>query len=112
MSELPEKREKTGIVLTVIHSILLAGYAAFFASFLIEYIPNPQAIGVVAFLLVYLVYGSPAPVVFGIVEIIRAATHRIHRKAEWITYLAFLVFYIAIVVTLIILGQNGSSSAA
>ena len=112
MSELPEKRGTTGIVLTVIYSILLAGYAAFFASFLIEYIPNPQAIGVVAFLLVYLVYGSPAPVVFGIAEIVRAATHRIHRKAEWITYLAFLVFYIAIVVTLIILGQNGSASAA
>ena len=112
MSELPEKRGVTGIVLTVIHSILLTGYVAFFASFLIEYIPNPQAIGVVAFLLVYLVYGSPAPVVFGIAEIVRAATHRIHRKAEWITYLAFLVFYIAIVVTLIILGQNGSSSAA
>ena len=112
MSELPEKRGVTGIVLTVIHSLLLAGYAAFFASFLIEYIPNPQAIGVVAFLLVYLVYGSPAPVVFGIAEIVRAATHRIHRKAEWITYLAFLVLYIAIVVTLIILGQNGSSSAA
>ena len=112
MSEFPDKRGVTGIVLTVVHSVLLAGYAAFFASFLIEYIPNPQAIGVVAFLLVYLVYGSPAPVVFGIAVIIRAATHRIHRKAEWITYLAFLIFYIAIVVTLIILGQNGSSSAA
>ena len=112
MSEFPEKRGVTGIVLTVVHSVLLAGYAAFFASFLIEYIPNPQAIGVVAFLLVSLVSGSPAPVVFGIVEIIRAATRRIHRKAEWITYLAFLVLYIAIVVTLIILGQNGSSSAA
>ena len=112
MSELPEKRGVTGIVLTVIHSLLLAGYAAFFASFLIEYIPNPQAIGVVAFLLVYLVYGSPAPVVFGIAEIVRAATDRVHRKAEWITYLACLIVYIAIVVTLIILGQNGSSSAA
>ena len=112
MSKFPEKRGVTGIVLTVVHSVLLAGYAAFFASFLIEYIPNPQAIGVVAFLLVYLVYGSPAPVVFGIAEIIRSATYRIHRNVEWITYLASLIFYIAIVVTLIILGQNGSSSAA
>ena len=76
MSELPEKRGVTGIVLTGSHSLLLAGYAAFFASFLIEYIPNPQPIGVVAFLLVYPVYGSPAPVVFGIAEIVRAAAKK------------------------------------
>lgn len=112
MNEPTPKRGATGIVLAVIHSLLIVAYAVFFGLFLIDYIPNPQPIGLVTFLLVFLVYGSIAPAVFGIVEIIRAATHRIHRKAEWITYIILLVLYIGTIATFFALSQMNATPAA